>query len=161
MSDSYEKVTLQVFATFNAIFPIWDLAMSGKTNHAVQIWSKSLRNYTPDEIKRGLESCEDLTKPPSLGQFRALCRPPRPKLHAGAYQRLKLPSLQQLRSESIPAKCEIRLIFISQGKRVKDYDVDTEKRMDIYYVNRPASHNDHEKVKSFLSVYRRNQKRAV
>lgn len=49
---------------------------------ALDEWSRGLAGYSPDEVKRGLDSWEG-DWPPSLPEFKAACRP---KRSASAYR---------------------------------------------------------------------------
>ncbi len=42
----------------------------------VKTWAEDLADLTREELARGVAACRDLTFPPSMGEFRALCRPP-------------------------------------------------------------------------------------
>lgn len=39
------------------------------------VWAEELSDLSVDELSRGLAACRDLTHPPTLPEFRRLCRP--------------------------------------------------------------------------------------
>ena len=45
-------------------------------------WAVELAGYSGEELKRGLKSMEDQDWPPSLPQFKKMCRPPVDTVHA-------------------------------------------------------------------------------
>jgi hypothetical protein len=42
----------------------------------IDFWTRGLRGYTPREIRRGIEALETRPWPPTLPEFKGLCRPP-------------------------------------------------------------------------------------
>lgn len=129
------------------------MAIKGKVNHAVQIWCKAISGYTPNEIQSGIKAAEELLSPPNLGKFKQLCRPPRPKQNGSAYQQFNRNnhiSLLNLPTNTIIGKAEMRLIKITEGEKVQDFDDETELQMHNYYLIRQVNPCDHESVKEFL-----------
>lgn len=54
------------------------------------VWARRLSGLTRDELVRGLEACEKLDWPPTLPEFKNLCRPEKPA-HSEMYEIYKAP----------------------------------------------------------------------
>lgn len=126
-------------------------------SETVQTWAEGLDGYTENEILKGLLACTELLSSPSLGKFKQLCRPPRPKQNSGAYKRNDVLALQNSKANTITGIAGMRLIYLIQGRAVEDFDDATEKEIEKYYQSRrPPSEQfpDHVQVIEFLAAYR-------
>lgn len=56
------------------------LTDAGELTPIAATWAKALTNFGPDDFGRGLKACLDRADgwPPTLPEFRTLCRPPQP-----------------------------------------------------------------------------------
>jgi len=158
ISDEILELTHEIFASFDVMYPReWPMAIKGKVNEAISIWSKAICNYTPDEIQKAITYCEELLSPPSLGKFKQLCRPPKPKQNADAYQRLESRDyklLTQYQPRTITGMAEMRLINLTEGRPVQDYDDTTEDAITAYYRTRVIDPDlpEHPIVTEFLNT---------
>ena len=70
-----EDWTAAIFKRFAIAYgPLWTSRMGTQqqTDEMLRVWAEGLHGLTGDEIKQGLASLPDM--PPSLPQFRHLCR---------------------------------------------------------------------------------------
>jgi len=56
----------------------------------MQTWARDLADMTRDELARGLAACRNLRYPPTLPEFRSLCRPP------VSYERAYVEAVEQM-----------------------------------------------------------------
>ena len=149
-------MTLEIFAAFGVMFPSdFSFSMKGKITHAQKIWSKAIQNFTPEEIQRGISTCEDLLSMPNLGQFKNLCRPAKPKINPGAYQKLNARDfklLTQFEPRTITGKAELRLCAVINQTLLVEYDDNTENKITEYYRTRPMDYYNHPEVIEFINT---------
>lgn len=77
-TDPLEAIVEQMFSdmllTYGKRFG--DMWAGSTVDALIDFWVRGLRGYTPREIKRGIEAMETRPWPPTLPEFKAMCRPP-------------------------------------------------------------------------------------
>ncbi|AEV24608.1 hypothetical protein Dsui_0188 [Azospira oryzae PS] len=64
-------------------------------SRVMRTWAQDLADMTPDEVTRGVNACRDRKFPPTLPEFRELCRP------ALDYERAFIEAVEQMRKREI------------------------------------------------------------
>lgn len=83
----------------------------GQSRSAMDTWQRGLKDLTRDELGTGLRALLSRADPwpPSLPEFRQLCRPPAPEPAHVRYIALPRPKLNQKRAESILSELRAQL----------------------------------------------------
>jgi len=116
------------------IFPNrYDFTLAATFDAMAVEWSKGLDGYSKKEIKLGLQKCREETSAPNLGEFKILCRPPKHKSNSMAYRQHYLRRKKTRRGDSIANLAAMRLMNLKLGKPTKDYDDETEDKIQAYY----------------------------
>lgn len=133
-----------IFKRFDVYFGAkWVAAADNDREKYLYVWSDCLDGFTGDEIKMGLSAAVDLDWPPSVGEFKKMCRP-QPLINAQAYQNCPsklLNVLQTLDRNSLTAKIEMRKIQIKLNTKLTFYDDDMEDKIDEHFKTKAREYN--------------------
>ncbi len=132
---------------------VWNLDDPNDT--ILNVWAEGLAGYSADEIKIGLRMSMDVLSAPSLGQFKKLCLSHK-KINQYNLYKKPLTTIADLDTLTIIAKAEKRLIDLTNGIALEDFDESTEEKMENYYATRKQQRYQHSIVTDFLAAYKGN-----
>lgn len=77
-TDPLEQIVEQMFSDMLLAYgkKFGDMWKGSSVDALIQFWTRGLRGYTPREIRRGIEALETRPWPPTLPEFKLMCRPP-------------------------------------------------------------------------------------
>lgn len=76
-TDALEAIVEQIFTDMLLAYgkKFGDMWAGSSLDTLIAFWTRGLRGYTPREIKRGIGALETRPWPPTLPEFKLLCRP--------------------------------------------------------------------------------------